>query len=217
MSLGTEKQRARTDDEKDARRRSLIAAARAMLENATPEEIRIADVARSAGLAKGTAYLYFSSKEALFLAVLADALDQWFAEAAAAFEAPGTRDPAERIAEVMAASMAREPVVLSLLVTLHTRLEANASAAEIATFKRALMGRLQQTGAAVDRLLGWPEGRGVHFFLRAHALAIGMAQIADPPERVRAVVEGDPAFSPFLVEFEAEFRSGLLAFLRAPA
>lgn len=63
-------QRARTDDAKDERRQALLAAALEVFVEKSFAAARMDDIARAASLSKGTVYLYFSSKEELFEAVL---------------------------------------------------------------------------------------------------------------------------------------------------
>jgi AcrR family transcriptional regulator len=58
-----------------ARRNRIIEAALAALEEQEYEQIRIGEIARSAGVALGTLYRYFSSKEHLYAAVLQAWLD----------------------------------------------------------------------------------------------------------------------------------------------
>lgn len=72
--------RARRDADKEARRRELLDAARALFEATSFAEVKMADVAARTGLAKGTVFLYFPTKEALFLALLDDLLAAWFAK-----------------------------------------------------------------------------------------------------------------------------------------
>jgi len=62
--------RARTADAKHARRTKVVDTAIGFLESADLETITVASVARGAGIAKGTVYLYFRTKEELFLAAL---------------------------------------------------------------------------------------------------------------------------------------------------
>ncbi len=62
--------RARTDDAKDERRQALLAAALEVFVDKSFAAARMDDIARAASLSKGTVYLYFSSKEELFEAVL---------------------------------------------------------------------------------------------------------------------------------------------------
>ncbi|MGD1935480.1 MAG: TetR/AcrR family transcriptional regulator [Candidatus Phaeomarinobacter sp.] len=63
-------QRARTDDAKDERRQALLAAALEVFVEKGFAAARMDDIARAASLSKGTVYLYFSSKEDLFEAIL---------------------------------------------------------------------------------------------------------------------------------------------------
>ena len=65
--------RARTDAQKEDRRSAIIRAALDEFFERGFAAARIDDIAKRAGLAKGTVYLYFASKEALFEAII-DAL-----------------------------------------------------------------------------------------------------------------------------------------------
>jgi AcrR family transcriptional regulator len=70
--------RAITTEQRQERRAALIAQAWALFQEREYAAINILDVARSAGLAKGTLYLYFSTKEELFLSVMVEQLANWF-------------------------------------------------------------------------------------------------------------------------------------------
>lgn len=72
------------DRKKEAKRAAIIAAAQAEFIAHGFAEARLARVAARAGVAKGTLYLYFDSKEALFDAVLRGALPLIFAPPEAA-------------------------------------------------------------------------------------------------------------------------------------
>ncbi|WP_084398652.1 TetR/AcrR family transcriptional regulator [Henriciella aquimarina] len=62
--------RARTDEAKDERRHALLGAALDEFFEKGFAAARMVDVARRAGLSKGTLYLYFDSKEAMFRALI---------------------------------------------------------------------------------------------------------------------------------------------------
>src|SRR3712207_5711458 len=72
-------QRARKEEDKEARRRQLLDAALELYRATSYDEVKMADVAERAALAKGTVFLYFPTKEALFLALLEEQLFAWFA------------------------------------------------------------------------------------------------------------------------------------------
>ena len=64
--------RARSEDAKDERRQLLLSAALDEFFESGFSAARIEDIAQRASLSKGTVYLYFDSKEALFLALIED-------------------------------------------------------------------------------------------------------------------------------------------------
>lgn len=60
----------------DARRRQILEAARRLLVRRGFQDVVLDDVARQAGVAKGTLFLYYSSKEELLAAAFAELVDQ---------------------------------------------------------------------------------------------------------------------------------------------
>ena len=72
-------QRARSPQDKDLRRAHLIQAATRLFADADFEAVTIARVAEAAGVAKGAAYIYFATKETLFLELVRAELTQWLA------------------------------------------------------------------------------------------------------------------------------------------
>ncbi len=70
-------QRARSTAAKLARKDSIIAAAETLLRRSDYHAVTMQSVATEVGLAKGTLYLYFSSREILILEVYGRLFDQW--------------------------------------------------------------------------------------------------------------------------------------------
>ncbi|MEJ5185647.1 MAG: helix-turn-helix domain-containing protein, partial [Candidatus Geothermincolales bacterium] len=58
------------------RREEIIRTAREIFSQKGFSETRVTDITEKAGIAKGTLYLYFRSKEELFLAVIRDAAER---------------------------------------------------------------------------------------------------------------------------------------------
>ncbi|KAF0229405.1 MAG: hypothetical protein FD167_4808, partial [bacterium] len=75
-----EKKRAVRDDLKDLRRESILNAADFLLNKHPMQQISMENVAETIKLAKGTLYLYFKTKEELFLSLLERAYLVWFEE-----------------------------------------------------------------------------------------------------------------------------------------
>ena len=69
-------QRARKEEDKEARRRQLLDAALELYRATSYDEVKMADVAERSKLAKGTVFLYFPTKEALFNSLYLELLDE---------------------------------------------------------------------------------------------------------------------------------------------
>ena len=72
------KSRAVTDAQKEARRADILKVASHRFTLTPYDSLSMADTADEAGVAKGTLYLYFRSKEEMFLAIYTDQLSAWF-------------------------------------------------------------------------------------------------------------------------------------------
>ena len=76
-------QRARSETAKLAREDSILTAAEILLRQSGYDSMTMQAVATAAGLAKGTLYLYFTSRESLVLAVYGRLFDRWIGRFAA--------------------------------------------------------------------------------------------------------------------------------------
>jgi len=207
--------RARRPEAKEARRRALLAAARALCERAPPESLRMADLAARAGLAKGTPFLYFATKEALLLALLREELSTWFdgtrraLAALAARPRTGPRARPRAVARLLARSLADRPLLRRLLALLHGTLEENLALGEVVAFKRFLREGVLAVGAALEAALpGLGRSQGAAAVLRLHALTIGLQAMTAPSPVVRQAL-AEPDLALFDLEFEPLLEAAL--------
>ncbi|MBU4232633.1 MAG: TetR/AcrR family transcriptional regulator [Proteobacteria bacterium] len=77
------------------RTREILAAARSLLEQRGPEAMTMEEIAAAAGVAKGTVYLYFQSKDDLIQALIAQVGENIIQDVEASLQAPGT--PPEKL------------------------------------------------------------------------------------------------------------------------
>jgi len=162
-------------EDKEARRRDILAAAAALFSE-TRELPSIAEVAAAAGLAKGTVYLYFPTKGAIFAAILLAGWGDVIDELEAAFRPAGGR-PGDKVASFLASLvgyLTDNPMLLRLDAIVRGLFERDLEPAEVAAFKAALHGRIAAGGAVIDESLGLPPGRGVKLLVRTHALTRGL-------------------------------------------
>ena len=189
MALADNRKRARSDDEKEARKRAILAAARELIAESGFDGVTMSGLARRAGLAKGTLYLYVRTKEELFLLLYLAAMEAFLTR----FEA--VSDP-DRIAEEMTRAAQGVPLFLPLFARLVAVIEANVSDEALFAAKREIGRQGARATAHFARLLDLaPERAGAVMNTLMMALQ-GAAQFditarRDPagvPDDLRAVI-----------------------------
>jgi AcrR family transcriptional regulator len=81
------------------RTREILAAARKLLDQRGPDAMTMEEIAAAAGVAKGTLYLYFQSKDDLLLALINRVGENILRDLEASLEAPGK--PAEKLTRLV--------------------------------------------------------------------------------------------------------------------
>lgn len=194
----------------------------------------MAQVAERTKLAKGTLYLYFTTKEELFLAVIDQELTKWFdevnlrlalldpsrGEPAAARPRPARprrgpppKDTAVEIASILSTTLAARDAMTRLLTILHSVLEQNVSYEAALRFKLSLLAHVERTGALLERCLpSLGRGRGGRTLIRMYALLIGMRQVCDPSDVIRDI-RSRPDMDVFRIDFGEELRTSFTILL----
>jgi AcrR family transcriptional regulator len=200
--------RAIRDEQKEQRRQAIIDAAWAMFQEKPFEAINILEVAQAVGLAKGTLYLYFATKEELFLSVQEQQFAHWFAVIDAQLAGEQLSRPA--IVDLFTASLAERPAFLRLLAITHGTLERNVALEGIVRFKRMLRDHLLQTGTllATQLQLAGPE-QGIRLLLHIYALVIGIQSLSDINAAGLAALANAPDLALFRIDFASELRAAL--------
>lgn len=205
------KKRAINDNQKQQRRQVILAQAWSLFQQMPYEAINIQDVAAACGLAKGTLYLYFNTKESLFLAVMTEQFQTWFDSIDAALAPPHTLDS---VVDAITESLMTRPHFVRLFAILHVILERNISAEDALPFKQFLLQRITRTGQLLeDALPTLADGTGAEALLQAYAVAIGVEHIANPAPIVAQVIAQNPDLGIFDVRFSATFSAILRAIL----
>lgn len=152
------------EEARAARRDQIIAAAAGCFARAGYHATTMADIAEAAGVSKGTPYLYFPSKEALFIALY----EEWDCGLAARVNAAvvGLPEPARTPRAILAAvASAIAAYVLDNPQTCRVLMEATT----LAAYEPAIAAKVQATSAGnQDQLTGlfqagiaageWPPG-----------------------------------------------------------
>lgn len=212
--------RAYRPDEKETRRQAILAGALQLFREVPYAELRMADLATRLGLGKGTIYLYFPTKEALFLAVLELEMGAWFAATAARLEATPVGTDPRTVAGDLVAELLDRPLLPKLQALLHNVLEQNVPQREAVGFARFLHDQVVAVGALLERVLvDLPAGRGASYLIRFHALVMGNQLMSSRPPVVQEALR-EPNFGIFDFDFATVMRGtavDLLAGMLEPA
>ena len=210
-----EKQRRRAvhDGQKEERRQAILDTARQLFQTTSYEAVTMSGVAEAAGLAKGTVFLYFKTKEALFLALLEQQLESWFAAVDAGLLAMRDQSSIPQITALLCDQLESRPGLTRLLAILHTLLERNISVEEALHFKYMLKDHFERTGALLETCLPFLHpGEGAHVLLQCDAMVIGFWHLGDPAPVVQQVLQR-PELLLFELRFGAELSTAMQALL----
>lgn len=206
--------RAHHPEQRQQRREAIVAAGRELLLAHGYDAVGMLDIARAAGVAKGTLYLYFPTKEALFLELLSSEYTSCFDVLDAALAAMTAPAGAEAVAAAVTESLTAHPLFLKLVALLHVVLEHNISPTEARPFKMMLRERTDTTGARLEGLL--PQlaaGDGARLLLNVEALAVGWRHLAEPAPVVAELL-AEPELALFRADFAPAFHHSLAALIR---
>lgn len=205
--METTKKRARSADDKAEKSRVILDAARSLIRERDYAEITMADIAREARTAKGTLFLYFKTKEELFLALTAGYFTSFFSEMEAAIvgaadRGAGARESARPVISAMTERIGDDPGFLKMIVLLSPIIEQNVGYERILEMKRGMLAGMRSLGAGLERALpGMREGAGLVFLMRVYGIMVGYLGLANPAACARYALENEE-----LAELRFDFR-----------
>lgn len=199
--------RAITETAKQARRAALLSAAARLFALREYDAVSVDEIARAAGVAKGTLYLYFGTKEALFLELVAEEMRAWVRESGGSLLKRGA-GPAQA-ATAVASTLLDRPALIRLLALLHAVLERNLEASSLRAFKHRLLEITSEAAVLLEKALNLKSGTGMRVVLWMHALIVGLAQMTAPSPVLMKVLTEDDGLAAFRLDFRAEIESSL--------
>ncbi len=205
--------RAYDEADKEARRQAILNAADRLFDEASDRLPSAAQIAEAAGLAKGTVYLYFQTKEEIFAALLLegwgramDALEQSFGAKA------NSRDAVSPFLAGFVALIRARPNLMRLDAYENGLLERKMTSEGLIEFKTAFLARFERAGAALDRAFGLTPRSGVQLLTRSHAITRGVWQTVGPPPGAApsSMPEGLDTFAKELLDVLTHYWRGAL-------
>jgi AcrR family transcriptional regulator len=215
-------QRARSEEQREIRRRAILDTAAAMLDEMPVAQVSLNELSRRVGLAKSNVLRYFESREAVLLELLDDFLGTWLTELAGELAsgiqpeaAPELR--AAQLAEVLSRSLASRVVLCDLFGAQGGVLEHNVSVEVVKRHKRSSLARLGDMSELLRRHV--PElGDDAQVFCLMSLVSSGaLSSYVPPPASLLAAYADEPALGVLNLELRdalrVAFTSALLGVL----
>ncbi|GAA1589783.1 TetR/AcrR family transcriptional regulator [Actinoplanes couchii] len=204
--------RAHSEEQRAERRRQILDTAAVMLAEMPVAKISLNELSRRIGLAKSNVLRYYESREAILLELLNTELEQWVTELEQTLEpVEGTvRERGDRLAAVIAETLARRPVLCDLNSAQASVLDHNVSADVALAYKRASRKSIEAQARIILRYV--PE-LGAQDATRVVAMTTLIAGAAwpysQPPEAMLAAYAADPSLAAMRTDFTDLLRQAL--------
>ena len=208
MATRTQTRAVRTEDKLE-RRREILDAAERLFRDQPSALASMDELARAAGVAKGTLYLYFPSKEEVLIALHERNMAGFFEKLQAAL-ASKRAFTIEDLLALGRKEIVEQPLRLSLGSLVVGLTERNIPAQSALAYKMRMGERLLAAGQALDERLGFQSGEGTRLLNASYGLAIGMWQLKGcmGAERYQHLLDPKVARA-FIKEYPAETHAAI--------
>jgi AcrR family transcriptional regulator len=178
-------------------------------------QVSVAEVAERAGIAKGTVYLYFHTREEIFLGLHARWMGRMFDRFDALFAKGRVPKGGAEVGREMAQAMLSEPHGLVLASACHSALATHVEFEAARDFRLMLADRLRASGQLIERAFrALKRGSGPRLLVRAYALTLGLRQVMDASATPWPEMDRLPGMEVFQADYASELEAALVAFWR---
>lgn len=196
--------RARDGDQKLARKQTLMDAGwQLFLEHGQMPSV--SQVVQAAGLAKGTFYIYFKTKEELFLELMSGALNEFFQELNNSLSR--TEIDLESYVDLFVRKFHKDHMLIKLGALMAGVLEQNTEEETVKRFKMNLVEQLKNAARLLhERFTVIDEKLAARMILRSYATLLGVAQLI-PSTPIQTRLLEDPALEVLAMDFAEESKA----------
>ena len=202
--------RAVDEHDKSLRRRAILDAGYRLIRPCCERLPSVNEIAEAAGLAKGTVYLYFKTKEGIFLAILSDLYESLLQDILQLVsESRDARTLTSSFLGRLSGFLREHPYFLPLASMANSIIEPNVPQADVVEFKQRLVDSLESVGTALNKIFpGLTPDEGARLLLHTHALLIGLWQMQNWPESLRSILQ-EPRFALVSPDFGRELEQAV--------
>lgn len=183
----TEFKRARGAKEKEIRRQSILTSAVKLYQQNPAALPTTSMIGKDAGVAKGTLYLYFRSKEEIFLALLEELHLKWLQT----FRRTGSFDESIMLTLIdnSIGFMEENPLFMQLATMSTSVIEQNVDNKILLTHKNALATAIKESAHSLSQLVdSLSEEDAASLIVRTYAMLLGLWQLSHPSDKINKVL-----------------------------
>ena len=181
-------QRARTAEQKAQRRNAVLEAAEKFLLEVGYEAFSMSNLAKNIGIAKGTLYLYFETREDIFLTLYEQSLVRW---SDIFIDERGETIASQVYARKPFEAAAADGTFLPLQIRLEHLIEHNVAVPRLIQSKQIFIGRVDKIAKATASALGLSEAQAIEVVKTMGVLLIGATQSDQAPSLDEEVLPQD--------------------------
>ncbi|NJL09417.1 MAG: TetR/AcrR family transcriptional regulator [Calothrix sp. SM1_7_51] len=208
-------QRARQPEQKQERCQAILDAALQLWLESSYTEFTMARLAERIGLAKGTIYVYFATKEHLFLTLLEKMAISWLEDLHRQLLPYSGKNDIKEVARLLCSSFTSREPFTRLLCLLESVLERGIDYKTALRFKQKLLEGSILTGKVLEECLpDLQSGDGVKLLVQIRALLTGLRQMSDSAPVLQQVIKDHTELELYRVQFERDLEIGLLALIQ---
>jgi AcrR family transcriptional regulator len=171
----------------------------------------VSNIAKSAGVAKGAVYLWFRSKEEIFVALLEAAYLELIARLLPIIESidPRPEFAPDSFAAQYAKLLGELPDVVRLSSVLNSMFRENLPIESFSRLDRNVGASLSKAGALLEQRFGClMRSKGADLLLHTWTLTVGLWIMMDIPDEMKKVLD-DPTLATFRGRFSTELKTAV--------
>jgi AcrR family transcriptional regulator len=170
--------RARSSEQKALRRHAVLETAEVYFKEVGYEAFSMAQLAKKSGVAKGTLYLYFNTREELFLTLYEQSLVRWSQIFIGSLSDTTT---SKTYAQSLYKTTQADGVFLPLLIRLEHVIEHNVAILRLIESKRVFINQVEAVAAATSTALRLSTAQATEVVKTMGVLLIGATQTDQGP------------------------------------
>jgi AcrR family transcriptional regulator len=210
------RKRATTEQERAALRRRILDATATLLARWSLEDVNVDRIAALAGIAKGTVYLYFRTREELVLEVFDRCHGLWLDALEARLREDRAPLSPDEVARLTVSTLLDNLLLVRLYGQIGAVIKGSVSPEASHRIRLRQTTRMNSTALALEsRLPGVTSTQAARWLFRFEAFTAGIAPLAQPPRAVAAAF-ADPGRTAHNLDLKSELQYIAVTMLLSP-